>query len=1228
MKRECAKLGIVQIDELASTPQVPRREAPKLNSAVSALSAEEGNDMRASKILEQRSSGAVILDGKQLEAFSKSADCLHELRDIVTGREEMKVYKRKEKETALKMSDVIRATKAKPDGRPKAERLLDATQKVVSKGRLAMESTEHLEAFNEQIESVLSMLADLQEPPKPQKPPPSLASPAAAPTIPNSAVSSAAVGTENDGIMMVTVRKTNAAEELMKSYGIDPTNPVVPPAPPSSVLSPRDERRKLKDAKKKKKVEQMAVKKVEEREKQKTWGRKRKERVRRASVSLTNEQKAQLAQQKSGRSAQPSTTSAADAEVNAEKERLDREKLQVMEQELAEARAVQAEKKKVQDSANDDFVRRKLAEAAEAEAAKKKASEPDFMRIVQSEIEPNLKRITDADMIVIGKNLSEENDEEKNNNDDDDDDDDEMSEANEEERATYMLEMERIRALQNAAITGSSDQSEQEEEKKVVDVDVIISEEEANEQDEAEAVRKEAERIRMQSLEIAKNVVIDVAMNNEREEAEKEAAVLALEARIREKEEKLRLAKQKKIEEKEAEDKAQRMEKLLAEKERLRKERLEIELEEEKEKERMRLNSEREAESQREESLERKRAEKEAEHQRQLKVAQENEEAEILRMEQEIIRQKAEVLERQRLEQEMKQEAENAAAEKQRHEDEEKRLIEEERLECEREAEREREERDENEQQQMRMLEKQRSEALTKVEEDMKARRSRRADSAAENAKAPLGFAPIVSKRVGFLAVRLCEDCGTEGGVSGFCVDCGGAIVEVEVEEKVVAGDSDDDDDNDSNAVLKVCIECGEEGGDENFCEMCGGDMIALDGADLDDTMVMSPTGTLSMDFALIEEEEKSLRSSSRARALFDKGLTERSYEATEKDVFVVELCSDVIRFGWSSDSYPVTHLLPHSSKTPVFNSRLMDNVTDNDALVDVLKKVFRAGAYKKKNPVIFTSSLPTRSETNANLLDLLADDDGIVTKKVPSRFCFGTSPVFSAFRPNDIHPVALVIHLDYSNLSIVPVYYGISMEHARRFDVGMMDLLHYVALLSGFSFGKNIDELRSIASQLKVAPDFGVAMETRGYERAEIDEKQAIQGWVCKDPRKDSRENFGSLRVGVGMIAASEMLFQPGLAANCALTESLDVIVASVLAQCHAPELANRIVLSGFAGEIKGLKERLAAKLGDSVKLESVAAASAWLGAKALALDKNFNRYSVTPEEAEVMWLKYRFMQ
>ena len=1025
-------------------------------------------------------------------------------------------------------------------------------------------------------------------------------------------------------------------------------------------------------------------------------------------MSLSKEQKAQLAQQKTSRVAPPSAAPVDPAEDERKRlsmERKEREEKERKAREEEEARAaveMEKERQRRKDQENEDFIRRKLAEAAEKEAEnereKQKAAEPDFLKIMQSEIpldtpdalapEPEAapeegngvpgSRITDADLIVIGKSGADESVEKDHAGnssagnpaaDSKDDNDDESEEVDEEERAAYMAELERIRRIQEDAIreaaTGATKEANAPVEvdepgagkdevtaaKGVPDAaaipqvslieSTIDSGESQDDEDDAEAIRREAERIRLASMTGS-----DIDALSQDKDAES-SQIESLEERIRQKEEKLRLAKLKKQEEqqrraeqeaaaerkrKEAEklaqaeeEKAKRIEKLLAEKERLRREREELQRKEEEE----RAAAKAREEAERAEREQRK-AQEEAERQARLAALEKEEEERIRQMEEEIVREKQAALEKERAEREEQRAREQKEAEEKRRAAEELRLAEEKKREEQARIEAERERKEREDQEQVRRLEKQRSQALLKAEGDLEARRSRRANSQAENAKAPQ-FAPVQSKRPGFLSVRLCEECGAEGGVSEHCASCGGDIVEVEVPERALNDGKakDDEDDGKRGAVLRVCVDCGEEGGDE-FCELCGGDLCELDGNDLDDTMVMSPQGTVSLDFALIEQEKIALRGSNRPKALFEeekKELKVRDYNPTEKDVFIVELSTDVVRFGWSSDAQPTLYLLP--PKSSPFNSRNLDYVTDNDALEDLLKSVFRAASFKKRNPVLFMSSLPTICDGNSNLLDLLNDEEGLVTTKVPSLFSFGTSPVFAAFRSDTVHPTALVIHLDYSNLSIVPVYYGHSMHYARRrVDFGMSDVLQYVALLSGVSFAKNVDALRSISSQLKVAADFEADMGKRGYERTEADDKQAIRGWICKDPQKDVKTDFGPLRLGVASVAAAQLLLEPRLWFDSSLPEALDKMVAAVLSETSSvPQLAANVILSGFAGEIKGLKEVLMQRV-PGVKVSSVPPGSAWMGGKYLALHKDFKRYCCTPEEAELTWFKYRFTQ
>lgn len=99
--------------------------------------------------------------------------------------------------------------------------------------------------------------------------------------------------------------------------------------------------------------------------------------------------------------------------------------------------------------------------------------------------------------------------------------------------------------------------------------------------------------------------------------------------------------------------------------------------------------------------------------------------------------------------------------------------------------------------------------------------------------------AVVKADRPGFLRVRLCADCGEEGGPDPYCELCAGSVIEVEIEErsfrklsvkpsdvvtlKSVANEEEEEEEEDT---LRVCSDCGEEAGKERFCVVCGGDVI------------------------------------------------------------------------------------------------------------------------------------------------------------------------------------------------------------------------------------------------------------------------------------------------------------------------------------------------------------------------------------------------------------------
>jgi hypothetical protein len=145
-------------------------------------------------------------------------------------------------------------------------------------------------------------------------------------------------------------------------------------------------------------------------------------------------------------------------------------------------------------------------------------------------------------------------------------------------------------------------------------------------------------------------------------------------------------------------------------------------------------------------------------------------------------------------------------------------------------------------------------------------------------------------------------------------------------------------------------------------------------------------------------------------------------------------------------------------------------------------------GDYKSLCPLLICSSLPTICDGNADLLDALMEPKKIADIPPPLT-CFSTSPVMSAMLKS-CGPIVLVVvsraprniivlscssqEIGHAVLSVVPVYYGMSVAHAaRRVSFGSGDLLSFLAVLADISLSKN-------RSFVKTA--FAQVLETRHY--------------------------------------------------------------------------------------------------------------------------------------------------
>lgn len=239
-----------------------------------------------------RSSTAIIdTSVSPEEARRRALTSLSVLDGLVAARDGER-YKDKEKECALHLSLVIRHIKASPAGRPAAEGLLQETQNMVAAGRAAVgapATDEALLAEYRKLSSRVQLLvsssgASSDDPPKPQRAPPTSprANAAGAAAASSTSPRSAAVAEPNSKIQVVSVRKTTAAADLMRSHGFNPAKPqeapvsVPPPsapAAPPNILSPREQRRALKEQKKLEKQKKEEDKKSDGK---RTIGRRRK----------------------------------------------------------------------------------------------------------------------------------------------------------------------------------------------------------------------------------------------------------------------------------------------------------------------------------------------------------------------------------------------------------------------------------------------------------------------------------------------------------------------------------------------------------------------------------------------------------------------------------------------------------------------------------------------------------------------------------------------------------------------------------------------------------------------------------------------------------------------------------------------------------------------------------------------------------------------------------------
>lgn len=1282
-------------------------------------------------------------------------------------------YKDLEKETAIQLSHIIRylkvrvildfvaflififfCFKAQPDGKPQADILFQQTQNVVSVGRIAVREKDRLQDFREASTRLLDLVNAVTPVTRPQPPaatpiaaPPSFA-PASVPantnayvappsprngsgglsgpsvSSPNGAVpnkpstpvmvSSPAIGTEKAGVQLVGARKTNAAEELMRQYGIDvqkgvlaPTSaPAAPPSSSGGTLGKKSSIRELKELKKKEKEEarkaKTAAKADNSKNKRTLFGRKKKPPVELtepdddgsvvvdkqkveqelavAFAMATKAKQERELQEKGAVNRTPSQNDLARAQAE-EAAAIERRKKEELEQALREE--AELAKKRAEDEA-------KLREPAspvlativveDEEELRVEVDGPDSSQEEDDNEQPQKPVRTDSLQEKLAaaeakrKAFEEENLAERTHS---------MHEVSRELELMAVAALaqeqeekdERERAAKQAAEEEEARRraAEEEERRKVLVQQALLDEEERKRQAHLQKLKEEKMELqRIREAEAARLLEQKELLRLERERMEAEVQRLQSEREVKERE---RASQRQRAREEEAAQQraAQEAEEAAAELRRKQEEAKRQEaiarerqvLEDIERRKRAREDEERRKEQARlAEMLQREEEERVRQEEEERQIALELEQRkqeEMLQqkaLEQELkvaeeIRERAMEEERRRQEElhafevqaEEKRKREEAILEQQRQQhalEEQRKLAEEEKRRQEQRA-REQAAEEERKKREQAELKKQQEEAERKrlLEEEMKAAALKQKElTALRTSQAASGAgsrrASVVMRKgtkAGCVIVRLCEDCGEEGGEDPYCDQCSGKIVEVEVEAKSVALLQETK--KKTRSVTKICAECGEEGEDE-FCTECGGDLIDVSDGDDGDSAGDE------------HEDEDAAAADTAAQAYKLVALKERDYDANEDEVFIVDIGTDTIKFGWHKDAEPtmIANVDVKSAAStkralaPVFNARSADCVAENEKLAELLTFVLKLGGYKRnKNALLVCSSFPSDCETSSDLLDAIFEPR--FTPKPPSAAFLGFAPALAAYGVlRSTIPTALVVDIGHSVLQIVPVLAGYSVPHAMiRVPFGGEDMLRFLADLVGgdynLSVAQHVRRLRDVlAKGCRVAADFPAAMAEQGFVEAPGDGKP-LHGW--KAQRKVEPKVVDGVPIGVGSVAVAELLFRPTLWKDSVMEKLLRPLpeLCQAALAAVAPEVAQQmqqcVVLTGGGSQMAGLAERLTAelaRLGCQATVRVASVQGAWKGAQVLAGNELFKRHCTTPEEAENIWSKWKFFQ
>lgn len=482
--------------------------------------------------------------------------------------------------------------------------------------------------------------------------------------------------------------------------------------------------------------------------------------------------------------------------------------------------------------------------------------------------------------------------------------------------------------------------------------------------------------------------------------------------------------------------------------------------------------------------------------------------------------------------------------------------------------------------------------------------------------------------------------------------------------------------DAESHLQKKICIECYEEGFDP-FCAQCGGKMINMDDGDEDvlqidedDDLNVTVTSkkTESAGLTALDRLEGILKASpqtttttasaptaaaaaatAKAAAAVPASQTQRVPAAapaaavplmpmkkwdandpgSKEKVFIIDLGTEYVKYGFSNDAeasriracvdgranQTTTHYTVKGQVFPFDGSE--SAFQDNAYLVDLLRKVVRAGAYSSDCPLILTTCVQNHLDGPGEWLYALSE--GEILERVPPLFYLGYSPLFSLMSALDtIYPTGIVVDIGASGVQVVPVYTGSKLDHAIQ-SHAFGGRIFQEFLLSRVQATARDEQ--SVSAGIRdgcfAALNFTEEMQANGYEVSVVAVGQTYRGWKVKNAKLEKRVTAGVLSMGIESFAAVELYFTPSLIQKFEVFPSIQQLVRDCVSYSPKPIqllLLQNVVVSGDAARFRGFPERLGKELRSmypSANIQVTAAApnSAWKGAKLFASRSTFTK-------------------